>query len=231
MNRETNHSIAAILARQPLFRDLDAVEIAPLAEGTREYRVNRNELLFQKGDPVEGLYLVLMGQIKLAIPSLQGNEKVIHMAGPGATFGEAALFLGKPYPLNAQATQDSLILLTHKQALFDALANNASLSRKMLAGLSMRLHELIEDVESCTLRTSMERVVCFLTHHQPSVPVAPGHFTIQLDTSKQTIASQLNLAPETFSRVLGHLSEAGLIRVKGRNITVLDRDRLRTFQS
>lgn len=36
----------------------------------------------------------------------------------------------------------------------------------------------------------------------------------------------LNLAPETFSRVLGQLSEAGLIEVKGRNITVLNRDGL-----
>jgi CRP-like cAMP-binding protein len=39
----------------------------------------------------------------------------------------------------------------------------------------------------------------------------------------------LNLAPETFSRVLGHLAEAGLIQVKGRAITVLDAVRLRNF--
>ena len=231
MNLETNHPIAIILARQPLFRELAECELASLAEGTREYRVSRHELLFQKGESVEGMYLVISGQIKLAIPSMQGNEKVVHMAGPGATFGEAALFLDKPYPLNAQATQDSLVLLTQKQALFNALASNPLLSRKMLAGLAMRLHELIDDVESCTLRTSMERVVCFLTHQQHGPHAAPGHFTIQLDTSKQTVASQLNLAPETFSRVLGHLSEAGLISVKGRSITVHDRDRLRTFQS
>jgi CRP-like cAMP-binding protein len=39
----------------------------------------------------------------------------------------------------------------------------------------------------------------------------------------------MNLAPETFSRVLGHLSDKGLIHVKGRTITVLDRQQLRNF--
>jgi CRP-like cAMP-binding protein len=50
-----------------------------------------------------------------------------------------------------------------------------------------------------------------------------------LPASKQNIASQLNLAPETFSRVLSSLSEKNLIQVKGRTITVLDRQLLRDF--
>jgi len=41
----------------------------------------------------------------------------------------------------------------------------------------------------------------------------------------------LNLAPETFSRALGNLSEKGLIQVKGRKITVLDRKLLSAFSA
>jgi CRP-like cAMP-binding protein len=214
---ESRHSIAEILSRQPLFRGLNEEELQPIAAGCREYRVGKNEVLFHKGDAVEGMHVLVMGQVKLAIPSAAGAEKVVHMSGPGSTFGEAMLFLDRPYPVTAQATVDSIVLLVARRALLEA----------MDASLSVRLHELLDDMEACTLRSSAQRVVCFLNQSLPAIE--QGSCDIHLPASKQTIASQLNLAPETLSRVLGHLSEAGLIKVKGRTITVLDSRKLRDF--
>jgi CRP-like cAMP-binding protein len=62
--------------------------------------------------------------------------------------------------------------------------------------------------------------------------MAPGEaetYDLTLDISKQTLASQLNLAPETFSRVLGRLVKDGCILVNGRNITVKDVNALRGY--
>ncbi|MCX7673544.1 MAG: cyclic nucleotide-binding domain-containing protein, partial [Thiobacillaceae bacterium] len=99
MIQETRHSIEQILSRQPLFRGLDEAELKTLAAHTREYRVRKHEVLFNKGDTPQGIHVVVMGQVKLYIPSAQGWEKVIHMEGPGSTFGEAVAFLDKPYPV------------------------------------------------------------------------------------------------------------------------------------
>jgi len=167
MIQETRHPIREILARQPLFRNLNESELGIIAGGTREYRIRRNEVVFQKGDQPDGMHIVIMGQVKLSIPSAQGAEKVVHMAGPGHTFGEAVVFLDKPYPVSAIATQDSIVLLVAKNTLENALTESPLLSRKMLASLSLRLHELIDDMETCTLRTSMQRVVCFLSQQVP----------------------------------------------------------------
>jgi CRP-like cAMP-binding protein len=225
---ETHHSVAEILSRQPLFRGLSQEELHLIAAGCREFRAGKNEVLFQKGDLPEGMHVLVMGQVKLAIPSAQGSEKVVHMCESGSTFGEAVLFLDRPYPVTAQATTDSVILLIAKRTLLEAMDASPILSRKMLASLSVRLHELLEDMEACTLRGSAQRVVCFLSQSLPA-HLDEGPCEIHLPVSKQTIASQLNLAPETLSRVLGHLAEAGMIKVKGRNITVLDCRKLRTF--
>lgn len=227
MIQETRHSVAEILSRQPLFRGLSEEELQQIAAGCREFRATKNEVLFQKGDIAEGLHVLVMGQIKLAIPSTQGMEKVVHMCGPGSTFGEAVLFLDRPYPVTAHAMVDSIVLLIAKRTLLEAMDASPMLSRKMLASLSVRLHELLEDMETCTLRSSAQRVVCFLAHLVSSLD--ENRCDIHLPTSKQTIASQLNLAPETLSRILGHLSETGLIKVKGRTITILDCQKLRAF--
>lgn len=228
MIQETRHSAVEILSRQPMFRGLGEEELRLLASDSREFRVRKNEVLFQKGDHPEGMHVLVMGQVKLFIPTETGMEKVVHMCGPGSTFGEAVLFLERPYPVTAQATVDSIVLLIAKRTLLEAIGNSTNLARKMLASLSVRLHELLDDMETCTLRTSAQRVLCFLKQSVPSL-LDEGSYDIHLPSSKQTIASQLNLAPETFSRVLKHLTEAGLIQVKGRVITVLDCQNLRNF--
>lgn len=222
-------SVVEILSRQPMFRGLSLEELSLIASGCREVRARKNEVLFHKGDDPAGMHILVMGQIKLAIPSPGGAEKVVHMCGPGSTFGEAVLFLDRPYPVTAQATVDSILLLASRHTLLEAIDASPGLTRKMLASLSVRLHELLDDMESCTLRSSAQRVLCFLNQSLPAQ--AGGSCDIHLNASKQTIASQLNLAPETLSRVLGHLSDAGLIKVKGRTITVLDCQKLKNFNA
>lgn len=50
-----------------------------------------------------------------------------------------------------------------------------------------------------------------------------------MPASKNVIASRLNLTPESFSRILHHLVGEGLIRVSGRDVEMLDLDRLKAF--
>jgi len=221
--------IDEILSRQPMFRGLNESERAQIVPGCRELRVRNGDVLFNKGDEAEGMHVVVMGQIKLSLPTAQGSEKVVHMCGPGNTFSEAVLFLDKPYPVNAQATTESMVLLIGKHALLNALDGSKTLSRKMLACLSAHLHELLADMETCMLRGSLQRVVCYLIQCAPEGDEAG--FSISLPASKQAIASLLNLAPETLSRVLAELSERGLINVRGRIITVQDRQALRDFMA
>lgn len=51
---------------------------------------------------------------------------------------------------------------------------------------------------------------------------------MRLPASKTLIASRLDMTKETFSRLLRSLSEQGLIRVARDEITLLDRDGLRS---
>lgn len=224
MMPETRHPVAQILARQPLFQGLSEAELQQIAQATREYRVQKNEVLFQKGEPTQGMHLVVMGQVKLSIPSPQGGEKVMHLANPGQSFGEAVTFLDRPYPLNAQATQDGIVLLIEKEGLLAAIDNNPQLARKMLASLSVRLHEMMNDIESCALRSSLQKVAGYL--NQEGQRFDSEQCVIELGSSKQTLAAHLNLAPETLSRVFAQLSKKGLIEVHGRNIHILDRKQL-----
>lgn len=221
-------NIGALLGRLPLFSALSPEQLAPLAAAARERRLARGEMLFQKGDPSKGFFIVVSGQIKLAFPSAQGNEKVVEIIGPQQSFGEAVMFMNRPFPVFAEAIVDTQLLHIAKDAVFRLLDADASFARHMLAGLSMRLHSLLADVEAYSLRSSAQRVIGYLLQHGPDD--AQGSNTeITLPTAKQIIASRLNLTPETLSRILHDLAEAGLIEVHGRQIRINDVERLRTF--
>ena len=99
----------------------------------------------------------------------------------------------------------------------------------MLAGLAMRMHSLIQDVESYSLRSSAQRVIGYLLQHCPNEGNCEGSIEITLPTSKQIIASRLNLTPETLSRILHDLAEAKLIDMQGKRISISNLQRLREY--
>lgn len=219
------------LANIPLLRDASPEEIGRIAAGTRRVHAQRGEALFRRGDPCEGFWIVLFGQVKLLVTSPQGMEKVIEIVGPGLTFGEAIMFMDMPYVVSSQTLADSLLLHVSKRTVFSELEHNQAFARKMLAGLSRRLHGLIRDVESYSMRSGTERVIGFLMRVDSIENVGEtNEATFLLPASKVTIASRLNLTPEHFSRILHDLSAAGLIEVTGKSIHVPDLKRLRDFQ-
>ena len=222
----TETPLSALLAQIPLFSALSPEQSAHIAAACRERHLTKGEMLFQKGDPVRGFFIVVTGQMKLALPSAQGNEKVLEIIGPRQSFGEAVMFMDRPFPVSAEALLDTRLLHIARESIFQLLDSDASFARRMLAGLSMRLHALIADVESYSLRSSAQRLIGYLLQ-QAGDKSGEGHVTIKLPTTKHVLASRLNLTPETFSRVLHDLSSAGLIEVSGRNITIPDLTRLR----
>ena len=222
--------VSAFLANLPLFKEIDSEEIERVAQGTRAVHVERGQVLFHKGDPAEGFYLVVYGQVKLAFTSPQGGDKVVEIIGPGMSFGEAVMFLEKPYPVYAQALADWMLLHVSRNAVFHEVERNPQFARKMLGGLSRRLHGLVSDVEAYSLRSGAQRVIGYLLRDDTLAEGGPRAVSITLPTNKGVIASRLNLTPQHFSRILHELTEAGLIRVDGRSVHVPDVNRLRTYE-
>jgi CRP-like cAMP-binding protein len=222
--------LQSFLANLPLFRELNPEEIDRLALGTREVHAARGEILFHKGDPCTGFHAVVYGQVKLAFSSPQGAEKVVDIIGPGQSFGEALMFMDRPYIVYAQALADSMLLHVSKQTVFAELDRDPKFARKMIAGLSSRLHALVRDVEDYCLSSGAQRVIGYLLRDEGESPVTEPMLTVTLPVSKAVLASRLNLTPEHFSRILHELSDARLIAVEGRQVHIADIEKLRAYQ-
>ena len=114
-------------------------------------------------------YCVIYGRVKLAFSSDQGDEKVVDIVGPGGSFGEALMFMDKPYIVSSQALADTMLLHVSKPAVLDELERTPRFALKMLARLSRRLHGLISDVEAYSLNSGTQRVIGYLLRQELSL--------------------------------------------------------------
>lgn len=218
--------IPAMLARQPLFRELCPHELELLAQGTHEHRVGKDELIYPKGATPGGLHVLVTGQVKLTLMGANGVEKIAALAHSGETFAEECLIQKRPSPFSAQAVRESILLVVGQAPLMQVMQTNANLANALFACMGARLCHLAASLETCVQRGSTQRVAHFFSQRAPQ---NADSYDIELETDKQTIAAQLNLAPETFSRTLRKLSQDGLIHVRGRTVSLRDLTTLRAL--
>jgi CRP/FNR family transcriptional regulator, dissimilatory nitrate respiration regulator len=227
MNKPPPIDGQALLANIPLFRELPAQDLARITLHTRSVRLLRGEVLFNRGEDANGFYVIVYGQIRLLFVSARGNEKLVDVCGPGQSFGEAVMFMEHTHVVTAQAGADSLLMYIPRAVVFEELEREPRFARRMIAGLSQRLHYLMGEIESQSTRFGTQRVVAYLLTECPSTSPQQNTLVITLPMTKSAVASRLGLTREHFSRILHELSTESLIEVDGRSVKVKDAARLR----
>ncbi len=224
-SRAAQDALVATLAHVPLFSALKPEEIGEIASAVRRFELKRGEALFTAGERPEGIYVVVDGLVKLSIMAPDGAERIVDLITPNHSFGEALAFLDCPAPVTATALERTELLLIPKRAVTEALKDTSPLVRRMLAGLSQRLHYLLMDIESVCLHSARERVVRYVLSLRADETSNTAE--VRLPARKHVIAARLNLTPETFSRILHELATEGLLEVEANRIRIPDVLKLR----
>lgn len=230
MNVKPDTETRALLRTIPLFSELSDADLQAVDAMALPHQLSAGQVLFNSGEMPTGFHVLLSGQIKLAFSSAKGNEKIVDVITPGMSFGEAVMFMNRPYPVFAEALTEARIITINQRAIFALIEKDVDFARKLLAGLSIRLHSLVRDVETYTLRSSAQRVVSHLLELALNAPIENGKPVVVLAVSKQVLASRLNITPETLSRVFHDLADNGLISVSGKRIQLLDPSALARFE-
>lgn len=216
--------IAEIMSRMACFNSLAAETLHRLASGARQFSIARNESLFIKGDPATALHIVVSGEIKVFLPLNNQTEKVVAMVGSGNCMNVESVYLGERHAFSAIANKYSHLLAVERDILVRQVCHDVGLACRLLGAVSKHALDLMHDMESCTPRSSLERVSCYLLQHRPH-PRASA-YEVLLPTTKREIAAKLNLAQETLSRVFNQLCVENVIEVRGRLIHVKDCEKL-----
>ena len=211
------------LGRTGLFKGLPEDQLEKLVRISEERFYGRGDMIFSEGDEGNGFYVVLAGKVKVFKLSFDGKEQILHIFGPGNPLGEVPVFAGQSFPANAQAMAASTLLFLPRRRLLELYTSNPTLAMNMLAVLSMSLREFTKLIENLSLKEIPQRLAAYLLS-QPGGGEDEGLVVLQVP--KGVLANILGTSQETLSRVLGKMGAAGLIRVSGKKIVLLDRNGL-----
>jgi len=211
------------LQKSFMFSRLSDGQLDRVARHAVRVHLDEGEMLFQQNDPANRFYMLLRGQIKLYRLGPSGNEKVIEIVTPFSTFAEALMFLDRPaYPVGAQALQPADVISIDAVDFARMLRESVDTCFMLMGDMSQRLRGLIREIDDLSLSSATCRVAGYLVTR--SEPDGEG---FDLQVPKQTLASRLSVQPETFSRIVRHLSDQGILAVRGSRVEISDHERLR----
>ena len=219
--------ITTLLESIPLFALMAPRALARIARGAERIDAARGATLFAPGDPGDGLHALVSGRVKLALPGPGGGEKVIALIGPGAIFGESAMFADEPHLVSAVTLVASTLVHVSKATVAACMRRDPDFAARVATVLSRESRDLLRELASSALCSGTERIISFILGELPAA--ASGRVALTLPAKKRVIASHLDLTHEHFSRILHELARAELIVVQGPKVTIPDVRRLRAY--
>ena len=131
---------AELLSQVELFRGLDRVTLAKLVTHLEPVPARAGEIVFNQGDPPDGLYLVSRGSVAIyASPADGAPPTMFSVVRRGEAFGEIALLTGDVRSATARAEEDGELLRLNQKRFQELVRRDPSVSLAISAGLIRRL--------------------------------------------------------------------------------------------
>lgn len=142
----TRDDLTAFLASTDYFRDLSAADVAALAAEMTVLTVSEGQLVFDEGDPGDGWYLIVSGEVMIARRSDEKPPHTLAHLEAGEGFGEMSLLEDAPRMAEARAVEDTTLARLPRETFHGLLSGNhpgaALLLRQMATALCQRLREV-----------------------------------------------------------------------------------------
>jgi CRP/FNR family transcriptional regulator len=212
-----------LLHRVPYFASLPPDQLEELAMRLRERSYRADEVIFRKGEPCEGLYVVLSGRVRTLTRSPEGRQQILKVFGPGRTFADIPAFDNGPSPAEAVVATDSTIGFISRAALLDLLRRNPDLSLAVIRVFASRLRAYKQLVEDLSLRGVVARVArLLLDRARGAHTLIEEPASLSLRVTQDEIAAMVGSVREVVQRALKTLEHDGAIQMARGRLRIAD---------
>jgi len=179
---------------------------------TRRFR--KGTLLWREGETSGLLVAITTGRVKIYRLLPTGKAVTVFLFGPGDVFGFLPFLDGGAYPAYAQAIEDVEAEVLPRSVLLQALRAEPDLAVALISLLGQRLRAAMNLIQGLSTPGVQGRVAAALLALLAEEP-ASAPATLRLPVTAQEFAGAIGIAPETLSRELRRLEDAGILAREG----------------
>ena len=214
------------IRKTTIFGDLHDDQLERIETFIREKDFPKKHVIYWEDDPVESIYLIKRGTIKLYKTQSEGRSQILRIDGTGGILGFDSLF-SKTYLATAETIVDSVLCQIRAADFRKLLDHEPDINRRLLKAVSKELEKNENLLFTIGTRTAKERLAYFLlTLFNSQCDCEQNPKKINLLISRQEISEHLGMKQETVIRNLAKLREERIIDIKGKEISIRNQDLL-----
>ncbi len=186
------------------------------------------QTIIMQGDSARGLFLILNGRVEIWKSTEPDDSTLLHIAGPGFSFGALETLTGSQTQIDAVAS-GSTMLLNWSQPTVERLIAKDPDSYRTLSRIVFERYALlmkyVEQTRYPDLRSKIAAKIINLLEFRELDDIASDNKP--LDLSQVELAALAGVSRQHVNRVLGEFRTEGLISLAPRKLRVVDAAGLR----
>jgi len=187
------------------------------------FNYKKEDIIYKEGHNSNFIYLIINGVVKCHNLDVQGKELTTALHKEDDLFGYTSFIQNIPYRETATAIKEVEIVGLSKSELKDVLNKNHKVTLELIQVLTDDLtgvkDQLLQMAYSSVHKKTATTILKFAEklNQKPEDPIR---------ISRNDLASVAGIATETLIRTMSNFKKQGLIEIEGRNIKILDLQKL-----
>jgi CRP/FNR family transcriptional regulator, cyclic AMP receptor protein len=217
---EPEQSWRDALESLPFFSGLISSDVDRLALCAYERRMRRGEVLMRAGDPGHSMMVVVLGEVRVVLSGLGGQQQTVSTLGPGSVFGEIALFDGKARTADIVAATNGKVLAIERETLLRMIQHDSKFALRVIELICTHLRSTLVQLESILFQDVATRLAASL------LKLAQGKPPRHIDITQAALGQLIGGSREIVNKRLRSLEHAGIVSLAPGRVLLLDEVRL-----
>ena len=202
------------LAKNALFEGLNLHDLEDLLPHTTYNQLKQDDVIFNKGDKSNDLFLIISGRVKIQNQSEDGKTLIHDMLNPNSFFGELGLIENKPRVACAVCLSDCTIASISRSYFLTLINKHPIISLKVMAKMSNSLrntNEFLENIVFFNLATRLAKLLRVLARKYGKDTADGIDFDIKI--SQVELSNLVGSSRESVNKQLKKWEEEGKIKM------------------
>lgn len=205
-----------------IFADLSASEVEAIAGHAPMQEFAPGELLFSPPQPMEKLFILKGGRVRIFRLSRDGRALTTAIVNPGTVFGEMLLLGQQMHDNFAEALDKVVVCVMSRSDVLRFLLSDARIAARISATLGERVSALERRLSDTVFKSAPQRVattLCLLADQESKGRTGRG---TQIRLTHEQVAGLTGISRETATKILNEFAEFGLLRLGRGKILLID---------
>ena len=194
----------------------------------KTFLFKKGKKIFGEGDPVEGIFFIYDGSVKVSMSWEDGKELLIRFATRGDVLGHRGFGGNLVYPISATALEDSTVCFIDNSFLETTFRANTDFTYHLMHLYAAELQRAEKRMRDLAHREVKGRIALALLEMADVFGTGEDQY-ILVPVTRQDIASYAGTTYETVFKFFTELSAREILSTAGKNVKINDREALQSF--